>query len=392
MEESPSISTVSTLVVQNKKQQSPLTCSLCKAAHFWFKCPKYGNRESKLSKLKELGLCFVCAQKGHTSAKCNKKVCGNGCTYNHNICVCPKTKGSSKPKGVTGKVSITEKVKVTTLTVGSSHKSQSTEVRYKSVLPAATVTLKGIKRNMIQARGLLDLCAEKTFVCKSLLSKLKYKAKGTIRLRLHGYCSSIPEKNYDMVTLFVPYPDNLISLDSIVVDELPEYNKRFSVATTLSELKKEKIKLANKEFNLPVDKQSPIELLIGVDNVYNILHPGFKKIRKLVLLPSIFGYVLTGSYRENAAKDEVNVVSILKLATTPVEEYLENPSVIENVKTKPSEMESLWTMDHMGICDTEINDQDKEVLRNFENTVTYSEEYKQYVVSLPWRTNDPPLP
>ena len=75
-----------------------------------------------------------------------------------------------------------------------------------------------------------------------------------------------------------------------------------------------------------------------------------------------------------------------------MEEYLENPSVIENVKTNPSEMESLWTMDHMGICDTEINNQDKEVLRNFENTVTYSEEDNQYVVSLPWRTNHPPLP
>ena len=32
---------------------------------------------------------------------------------------------------------------------------------------------------------------------------------------------------------------------------------------------------------------------MGIENVYNILHLGFKRIGKLVLLPSIFGYVLT---------------------------------------------------------------------------------------------------
>ena len=170
------------------------------------------------------------------------------------------------------------------------------------MLPTATVTLKGIKRNVIGARGLLDPCAEKTFVRKSLLSKVKYRTKGTIKLKLHGYCSSIPEKTYDVVTIFVPHRDNLIPLDSIVVDELPEYNKTFIMPSTLSELRKQKIKLADKEFNFPLEKQSSVELLIGVDNVYNVLHPGFKRIGRLVLLPSIFGYVLTGSYKEMCQK------------------------------------------------------------------------------------------
>ena len=83
---SQSVSTVTTLVVQNKKPQvSSKTCSLCKAFHFWFKCPNYESRDSKLTRLQELGLCYVCAQKGHTSVKCRKKTCGNGCTYVHNV-------------------------------------------------------------------------------------------------------------------------------------------------------------------------------------------------------------------------------------------------------------------------------------------------------------------
>ena len=395
-----SVSPVSTLVVQSKKTRLS-TCSLCKASHFWAKCPKHISREAKFSKLKELGLCYVCAQKGHSSTKCKRNNCGNGCTFNHHICLCPKAKGNNKPKGnnrskedndFKGSSDQGEKdkgVQVTTLSVGSSS-NRPTEVTHKSVLPTATVALKGKGKHTVKARGLLDPCSERTFVCKSLLNSLKYKLKGTVKLRLHGYCSSVPENTYDVVTLFIPYRENLIGLESIVVDELPQYNKEFSVVAALSELKR--VKLADKEFNLPVEEQSPIKLLIGVDNVYNILHPGFKKIGKLVLLPSIFGYVLTGSYKDKTSVDEVNVVSILKLATTPVEEYLEHPSALENVKTSPSEMESLWTMDHMGICDTEIDNQDKEVLKNFENTVTYSEEERQYVVSLPWKVNHPPLP
>ena len=100
-------------------------------------------------------------------------------------------------------------------------------------MPTATILLKRVKGSMVGARGLLDPCAEKTFVRKSLLNKVKHRTKGTIKLKLHGYCSSIPEKTCDMVTLYIPYRDNLISLDSIVVDDLPEYNKGFSMTATL---------------------------------------------------------------------------------------------------------------------------------------------------------------
>ena len=64
------------------------------------------------------------------------------------------------------------------------------------------------------SQGLLDPCAEKTFVRKSLLNKVKHGIKGMIKLKLHGYCSSIPEKTYNMVTLYIPYRDNLISLET----------------------------------------------------------------------------------------------------------------------------------------------------------------------------------
>ena len=68
-----------------------------------------------------------------------------------------------------------------------------------------------------------------------------------------------------------------------------------------TDLKKTKmiiiIKLADKEFNNSLKNQSPIELVVEVDSVYKILHPGFEKVGRLVRLASILGYVLTGSYK-----------------------------------------------------------------------------------------------
>ena len=150
-----SVSTMSTLVVQNKKPQvSSKTCPLCKASHFLLKCPNYESRDSKLT----LGLCYVCTQKGHTGVKCKKKTCGNGCTYVHNTCLCPKfnakMKGDSKSKGSVEKAKSeqntkSENVKVTTLTVGSNVASdQSTDVKYRSVLLTAKILLKGVKGSM----------------------------------------------------------------------------------------------------------------------------------------------------------------------------------------------------------------------------------------------------
>ena len=135
-----------------------------------------------------------------------------------------KSKGSVK-RSKSERSTKSENVHVTVLTLGSnvSHHDQSSEIEYKSVSPTATVMSKGVKRNVVGARGLLDPRAEKMFVCKSLLNKIKHKVKGTIKLKLHGYCSSIPENTYDIVTLFMPYWDNSISLDSIVVARLAKF-------------------------------------------------------------------------------------------------------------------------------------------------------------------------
>ncbi|XP_064103419.1 uncharacterized protein LOC135213369 [Macrobrachium nipponense] len=264
-------------------------------------------------------------------------------------------------------------VQVGTLSVNEQDKPNKSGKQ--SILPIATIPLKGKKGRMERLRGLLDTCAERTFIKRSALERLQYRSKGVEKIALRGYLTSKPVHEYEMISVAIPHKDKLIIMDCIVVDELPEYAKKFDVKRSLKSLCKTEISLADKDFDLPVENQSTIELLIGVDNVYNILHPGFKRVRNLILLPTIFGYVVTGTCTRETH------VTILKLAVQTEEiEATHN----ENPKT---DLDALWSLDRLGIDCSELREQDQRVLKDFETTIIYSETDKRYVVALPWRTN-----
>ncbi|XP_068211733.1 uncharacterized protein [Palaemon carinicauda] len=262
---------------------------------------------------------------------------------------------------------------------------QGQKPKQRSILPTATIVLKGKGRHLVRLRGLLDTYAERTFIRRSALKDVQYRSKGTEKIALRGYLTRKPVYEYETVSVSIPYNGRLIIMDYIVVDELPEYTKKFNVKRNLKTLCKTKICLADKDFDLPVDKQAYIDMLVGVDNVYNILHPGFRKAGKLMLLPTIFGYVVAGSC--NAPPVQETQVTVLKLATNEVIEATHKfDSDIKN------DLDILWNLDKVGIDCNELKEHDRKVLEDFESTIAYSEMEKQYVLALPWMSNKSRLP
>ncbi|XP_068250372.1 uncharacterized protein [Palaemon carinicauda] len=269
------------------------------------------------------------------------QICGNGCRLKHHRVLCDKQQTSEPSKSTTKSASKPNNndVQVGTLSVSD----QGQKSKQRSILPTATIVLKGKGRHLVRLRGLLDTCAERTFIRRSALKDVQYRSKGTEKIALRGYLTSKPVNEYDRVSVSIPYKGRLIIMDCIVVDELPEYTKKFNVKRNLKTLCETKICLADKDFDLPVDKQAPIDILVGVDNVYNILHPVFRKAGKLILLPTIFGYVVTGSC--NAPTVQETQVTVLKLAT--------NEEVIEATHKFDSDIRNdldiLWNLDKVGI-------------------------------------------
>ncbi|XP_066950800.1 uncharacterized protein [Macrobrachium rosenbergii] len=133
-----------------------------------------------------------------------------------------------------------------------------------------------------------------------------------------------------------------------------------------------------------MEKQSRIELLIGVDNAYNILHPGFRKFENLVLLPTIFGYVVTGTCSSHPTKE--THVSILKLAVETNNIIMAGRAT--HLKDPREDLGILWSLNNLDIDCSEVTEQERKVLENYESTITYSEIDKQYVVAFPWKGNE----
>ncbi|XP_068210588.1 uncharacterized protein [Palaemon carinicauda] len=361
--------------VNKFSSQQTRKCALCEGEHWWTQCKTYASRDKKLSRLGFLRLCFVCASNKQYSVDCEKQICGNGCRLKHHRVLCDKQQTSEPSKSTTKSASKPNNngVQVGTLSVSD----QGQKSKQRSILPAATIVLKGKGRHLVCLRGLLDTCAERTFIRRSALKDVQYRTKGMEKIALRGYLTSKPVNEYETVSISIPYKGRLIIMDCIVVDELPEHTKKFNVKRNLKTLCKTKICLADKDFDLPVDKQAPFDMLVGVDNVYNILHPGFRKTGKLILLPTIFGYVVTGSC--NAPPVQETQLTVLKLAT--------NEEVIEATHKFYSDIRNdldiLWNLDKVGIECNELEEHDRKVLEDFESTIVYSEMEKQYVVALP---------
>ncbi|XP_068201704.1 uncharacterized protein [Palaemon carinicauda] len=387
------LSTISTFTVNQSQSVRPKSkgnvnkfssqqtrkCALCEGVHWWTQCKTYTSRDKKLSRLGFLQLCFVCASNKHFSVDCEKQICGNGCRLKYHRVLCDKQQ-TSEPSKSTNKSANKPNdngVQVGTLSVSD----QGQKSKQRSILSTATIVLKGKGRHLVRLRGLLDTFAERTFIRRSALKDVQYRSKGTEKIALRGYLISKPVNKYETVSVSIPYKGRLIIMDCIVVDELPEYTKKFNVKRNLKKLCKTKICLADKDFDLPVDKQAPIDMLVGVDNVYNILHPGFRKAGKLILLPTIFGYVVTGSC--NAPPVQETQVTVLKLAT--------NEEVIKATHKFDSDIKNdldiLWNLDKVGIDCNELKEHDRKVLEDFESTIVYSEMEKQYVVALPQKSN-----
>ena len=87
-----------------------------------------------------------------------------------------------------------------------------------------------------------------------------------------------------------------------------------------------------------------IKLLIGADFYYNFAHSGYKRMRKTVLLPTIYGYVLSGTYQSQMEGTNVKVVTVLKLATDSVGQI----SRQEEIKPTLDDLSALWELDHIG--------------------------------------------
>ena len=329
------------------------TCLLCnKPGHYWVKCRTYKTGCERVARARVLQLCTSCLSRDHGNQGCSNTKIGpcKFCQKKHFFGLCPrhgKQTQAAENKG--------PRETSTTLT---SVTSKST-----TILPTIQIPLYTVENKVKATRALLDQCSQRSFVLRSRLEGLRHKAVGQVQLQLQGFTGAIEMKDYEVVALSFRHKARVRSLCAVVVDQLPIYKSPVGLKGVHKRLEKKGYGLADPKIAL----QGEIDLLIGADHYYDIVHAGYVRDEGVVLIPTIYGYALSGQFRAPDDGTNVEVVTILKVATHPVEAHINSEVEMRQSPPEIKDLNALWELDHVGIVPEEISNKSKRVLYQLKN-------------------------
>ena len=250
---------------KNKAPNFSKGCRLCSGDHFWFKCSKYKSNGQRIKRAQALKLC-TCCMKDHGGAKCtnnNVRDCKH-CGDKHYHLLCPKE--ADKSTTATCQVATTNK-RVT-------------------ILPTIELPIYGKEGGSKKFRVLMDQCSQRSFVTESSLELMKHEVCGHEKLGLQGFTGTNKPKLYKVVKLFYNRHGITKSLTAVVVEKLPKHSIKGLVNPKIKDLHKRGIRLADSR----LQGNGVIQILIGADHYYDIVHPGYKREGNLIFIPTIRGY------------------------------------------------------------------------------------------------------
>ena len=363
-------------------------CTLCsKLGHLWYRCYDYPTPEAKVKRARGKRLCFTCLSNDHWASEC--KVQLKPCIYcsgrhYHQLCL-KRTRGVPQfQRGNSGANKSTPSSRnegardgVKTMVVSAQHKSCT------SVLSTIKLPLIGRGKRKVECRAFLDQGSQVSFIRRSVLEGVRYEKLGSETLRLRTYHQVESDNVYDLVRVHFPYKGLIVPIECFVDEVLPEGTVYKGLDKHVFKFKRQGLMLADDYLD-----PRPFDLLIGLDNYYKLVHPGFRHQGDLVLIPTKFGYALSGKYSNHPAQvSSVQIVTVLKLTASPLLDEVEI-----NCGDRNNDLAKVWDLDSVGIGSGDHEKESSEVLQHFADTVRFRSEDNQYVVRLPWKRSPESLP
>ncbi|XP_062533633.1 uncharacterized protein LOC134202631 [Armigeres subalbatus] len=286
-------------------------CELCEGQHSNYKCSKFLSMsiDQRVTKAKQVGLCFNCLRKGHQSRICpSDKVCSK-CSKRHHTMLHFEQVSQAEPEqqSDSGESGSTEVKIVSTLLPENpvSTACSSVQRRAKQVLlMTALVNVVAKSGKSLKLRALLDSGSQVNLISDSavkLLSLPKYPANIPV-VGVGGTRSQI--RHHVILKLFSDYSKFESNVDCLVTTRVT--GKIPSVAVNISEWRfPPGIVLADPSFNESKD----VDLLIGAELFFQILKQAQLKISEDLptLYETQFGWVMAGAIDE-VDDDVVNVL------------------------------------------------------------------------------------
>lgn len=361
------------------KGKSQVNCKFCSSdAHKWSFCPKFQSNEARIARAKKLKLCANCLSADHgQNGKCTAgflRPC-RGCAGHHFDKLCPK---APQPTASSSNATITEDAGngVSTLSMGT---------KDTTILPTIQIPMIGTHQN-VSSRILLDQGSQRSFIKRSSLTRLEHTIVGAETLQLQGFTGVLDKRTYSLAKVSYIYRGRKYSFKCVVVDSLPEYQTAIGAKGVESALRRKGIKISD-----PVGHTKVVDILLGADYYYTIVHPGYKRECGVIIIPTKFGYSLSGKVVSPQSEALVDIVSVLRITDDSIGLTGEVSPCDPRNKTE-FDLERLWRLDHIGINPDELDMEAKLALEQFESTVRYDPVEAQYEVGLPWKDQTISLP
>ncbi|XP_047735922.1 uncharacterized protein LOC125177710 [Hyalella azteca] len=377
------------VLVNSAAGVSSKSCEFCGAAnHSMLKCSKYPSPASRISRCKELGLCFLCSSSKHMKPSCPSNLdypCSFCSKKTHISALCPKFKCNSENSKETPSSNVN-------WCLNSSQQGRSSHL-----LPTITLTVsRGYKKTKV--RFLIDTCSQKSYVTNRVLDKLGVPQDRTKKdFVINTFLQSGVRQFSEISLLFdLEEAGGRVQLPILVSDEF-----RLTFAMRGLGLVTENISriapLADSSFTNCSDTVE-LEGLIGIDvlqflkdfHVVLCLRGSvFSLAGKLIPFGDVENFLTSSqitslSKVSSAVSDHSVSSSLVNFVLDPVCTCRDPIASIAKDSEIEGHLDNLFKLDSIGIKETnnEIANSDASHLDNFEKSLVLED--GKYFVEIPW--------
>lgn len=344
-------------IERRKKRPAESFCVFCEGRNHWAQdCTTVRDVNSRIQKLKATNRCFLCLNRGHNSRACSKRgraQCSN-CGGGHHRAVCQTNRDPVLPTSQTLETSVI-KIDVS-----------SPDFTY---LQTARVWITGPTGRSKLTRCVLDGGSQSSFVNKSLIDELLLEVIDNKTLSVSSFETVSPTSSpRRLVQMNIRGIWTNFSIPVLALESDHSFSPHPRVPHDIQTLGNiRKLQLADPKDNCA---DLPIELLIGGDQYWRIVkNTGPVRLSpSLVLLPSRFGWILSGS--RSGITVDFTTVSYINLG--------------QAASPQDDELRRFWDLETIGISLEQpqtISERDSSLLSQFH--ATHRLQNGRRVVSLP---------
>lgn len=242
--------------VSSKQDSKFRACKLCDGAHSMLKCTVYTTPQSRVRRLKDLGLCTRCSG-SHKMAECKSQT--SGLTYPCTICSSKQHISAVCVVKTGGKSQLQSGLR---LMCHNTHKGQTV------LLPSMSVIMQVDSGELCErVRCMIDAGSQASYISEDLAVRLGFDPDSLKTEYKIKTCIGVKEKMYSSATCDVIFTPTASARHSFLVD--PEMNLEYEipgVKALVDTVQAQGVRLADSFFNdITSDTIGDFDCLLGSD-------------------------------------------------------------------------------------------------------------------------------